>query len=117
MFIADMRERSYTFDGLSGLSATLTDKEFPANALGKRELVFEVFLSVRDGGSANDLAAITPGLALFMEKRRSEARRSTSQKLGGRIARLVSAVKARGYEDELPRRAPSRSAAVRESTS
>jgi hypothetical protein len=70
--IADMRERSYTFDGLKGISATLTDKEFPANAPGKRELVFEVFLSVRDGGSANDLAAITPGLV-------AAARRAMSQ--------------------------------------
>jgi hypothetical protein len=54
------------------LSATLTDKEFPANGPGKREPVFEVLLSVRDGGSATDLAAITPELV-------AAARRAMSQ--------------------------------------
>jgi hypothetical protein len=70
--IADRRERSYSFEGPSGSSATLVDKEYPAYVLGKRELVFDVVFSVKDGGSATEIAAITPRLVAAAQRAMSE---------------------------------------------
>lgn len=58
--IADGRVRLYTLEDSSGSSAILVDKEYPAYAVGRRELVFAV--EVTGGGSPADMAAVTPEL-------------------------------------------------------
>jgi len=67
------RERSYRFEGLSGSSATLVDKEYLPYVLGRRELVFDVIFSVKEGRAATDLAEITPQLIAAVQRAVSQS--------------------------------------------
>jgi hypothetical protein len=56
------RERSYSFQDPSGSWAMLVDNERSSPVVNRRELIFDVTFSVREGRSADDMFAITPKL-------------------------------------------------------
>jgi hypothetical protein len=66
------RERSYTFRGPSGSSAVLVDNEYPVVVSNRRELVFDITLSVKEGRSPADMPAIAPKLVAAMRRALSQ---------------------------------------------
>jgi len=64
----DRWERSYTFRGSSGSSAILVDNEYPAAVSLRRELVFDVTFSVKEGRSPTDMQQIAPKLVEGMRR-------------------------------------------------
>lgn len=65
---AGRRERSYVFEGASGLSAAVRDAEYPPLVSISRELALDVRLSVREGRSPADVPEITPRLVAAVQK-------------------------------------------------
>jgi hypothetical protein len=62
------RERSYSFQGSSGLSAVFRDVDYPTLVSISRELAFNIRLSVREGSSPTDIPEITPRLVAEAQK-------------------------------------------------
>ena len=60
------RERSYTLEARSH-RARLVDSEYPAYALGKRRLLFELTGFLKEGQSPADIAAIVPRLIVALQ--------------------------------------------------
>jgi hypothetical protein len=69
---ADRMERSYTFRGSSGFSATLLDNEYPARVSPNHNLVFDMTFSVKEGRSPRDMAALTPKLVATAQSAMSQ---------------------------------------------
>jgi hypothetical protein len=65
---AGRRERSYSFQGSSGLSAVLRDVEYPPHVSISRELAFDIRFTVREGSSPADMPGITPKLVAAAQK-------------------------------------------------
>ncbi len=64
----DRWERSYTFRGSAGPSAVLVDNEYPAVVSLRRELVFDITFSLKEGRSPTDIYGIVPRLVAAMRR-------------------------------------------------
>jgi hypothetical protein len=64
----DRRERSYSFQGSLGSSALLVDNEYPSLAPIRRELVFDIRFTAKEGESSADMPGIAPRLIASMRK-------------------------------------------------
>lgn len=64
----DGRERTYSLRGRAGSSLTLVDREYPAYALQKRKLVFEMSFWVKESGPRTDRGNIPTELVGAAEK-------------------------------------------------
>ncbi len=69
---ADRMERSYTFQGSPGFSATLLDTEYPAHVSPNRDLVFAMTFSVKEGRSPRAMAGLTPKLVATAQNAMSQ---------------------------------------------
>ena len=63
---ADRRERWYAFQGVLGSSARLVDNEYPPLVTIRRELVFDINFTLREGHFPTDMPGIAPRLVESM---------------------------------------------------